>query len=142
MLMPSLFDEFFDDFARPAKSVVRYNYPANAVMKTDVKEDENGYHLDIELPGYKKDDIKAELKEGYMTITATKAEDKDEKDKKGNYIRRERYQGTSSRSFYVGEEVKEEDIKAKFEDGILKVFVPKIEAVPEVPQSKFIAIEG
>ncbi len=142
MLMPSLFDEFFDDFARPAKSVVRYNYPANAVMKTDVKEDENGYHLDIELPGYKKDDIKAELKEGYMTITATKAEDKDEKDKKGNYIRRERYQGTSSRSFYVGEEVKEEDIKAKFEDGILKVFVPKIEAVPEVPQTKFIAIEG
>ncbi len=142
MLMPSLFDEFFDDFARPAKSVVRYNYPANAVMKTDVKEDENGYHLDIELPGYKKDDIKAELKEGYMTITATKADDKDEKDKKGNYIRRERYQGTSSRSFYVGEEVKEEDIKAKFEDGILKVFVPKIEAVPEVPQSKFIAIEG
>ena len=142
MLMPSLFDEFFDDFARPAKSVVRYNYPANAVMKTDVKEDENGYHLDIELPGYKKDDIKAELKEGYMTITANKAEDKDEKDKKGNYIRRERYQGTSSRSFYVGEEVKEEDIKAKFEDGILKVFVPKIEAVPEVPQSRFIAIEG
>ena len=142
MLMPSLFDEFFDDFARPAKSVVRYNYPANAVMKTDVKEDENGYHLDIELPGYKKDDIKAELKEGYMTITATKAENKDEADKKGNYIRRERYQGTSSRSFYVGEEVKEEDIKAKFEDGILKVFVPKIEAVPEVPQSKFIAIEG
>ena len=142
MLMPSLFDEFFDDFARPAKSVVRYNYPANAVMRTDVKEDENGYHLDIELPGYKKDDIKAELKEGYMTITATKAEDKDEKDKKGNYLRRERYQGTSSRSFYVGEEVKEEDIKAKFEDGILKVFVPKIEAVPEVPQSKFIAIEG
>ncbi len=142
MLMPSLFDEFFDDFARPAKSVVRYNYPANAVMKTDVKEDENGYHLDIELPGYKKDDIKAELKEGYMTITATKAENKDEADKKGNYIRRERYQGTSSRSFYVGEEVKEEDIKAKFEDGILKVFVPKIEAVPEVPQTKFIAIEG
>ena len=142
MLMPSLFDEFFDDFARPAKSVVRYNYPATGVMKTDVKEDENGYHLDIELPGYKKDDIKAELKEGYMTITANKAEDKDEKDKKGNYIRRERYQGTSSRSFYVGEEVKEEDIKAKFEDGILKVFVPKIEAVPEVPQSRFIAIEG
>ena len=142
MLMPSLFDEFFDDFARPAKSVVRYNYPANAVMKTDVKEDENGYHLDIELPGYKKDDIKAELKEGYMTTTATKAENKDEADKKGNYIRRERYQGTSSRSFYVGEEVKEEDIKAKFEDGILKVFVPKIEAVPEVPQTKFIAIEG
>ena len=142
MLMPSLFDEFFDDFARPAKSVVRYNYPANAVMKTDVKEDEIGYHLDIELPGYKKDDIKAELKEGYMTITATKAENKDEADKKGNYIRRERYQGTSSRSFYVGEEVKEEDIKAKFEDGILKVFVPKIEAVPEVPQTKFIAIEG
>jgi HSP20 family molecular chaperone IbpA len=142
MLMPSLFDEFFDDFARPAKSVVRYNYPATTVMKTDVKEDENGYHLDIELPGYKKDDIKAELKEGYMTITATKAENKDEADKKGNYIRRERYQGTSSRSFYVGEEVKEEDIKAKFEDGILKVFVPKIEAVPEVPQTKFIAIEG
>ena len=150
--LPSLFGEnlmdMFDDFdrdfsrafARPEH--VLYGKNAGRIMKTDVKEDENGYHLDIELPGYKKDDIKAELKEGYMTITATKAENKDEADKKGNYIRRERYQGTSSRSFYVGEEVKEEDIKAKFEDGILKVFVPKIEAVPEVPQTKFIAIEG
>ena len=142
MLMPSLFDEFFDDFARPAKSVVRYNYPATEVMKTDVKEDENGYDLDIELPGYKKDDVKAELKEGYLTITASKTEKQENHDKKGRYIRRERYYGTSSRSFYVGEEVTEEDIKAKFEDGILKIYVPKKEPVHEIPQSKYIAIEG
>ena len=142
MLMPSLFDEFFDEFSRPSKSLVRYNYPATAVMKTDVKEHEGGYDLEIELPGYKKEDVKAELKEGYLTITASKNENKDETDKKGQYIRRERYSGSCSRSFYVGEEVTEQDIKAKFEDGILKVFVPKKEAVPEVPESKFIAIEG
>ena len=142
MLMPSLFDDFFDDFARPGKNLVRYNYPAAAVMKTDVKEHDGGYDLDIELPGYKKEDVKAELKEGYLTITASKNENKDETDKKGQYIRRERYSGTCSRGFYVGEEVTEQDIKAKFEDGILKVFVPKKEAVPAVPEAKYIAIEG
>ena len=142
MLMPSLFDEFFDDFARPAKSVVRYNYPANAVMKTDVKEDENGYHLDIELPGYKKDDIKAELKEGYMTITATKAENKDEADKKGNYIRRERYVGSCCRSFYVGENITEEDIQAEFKHGILKLTIPKKDPKKEIKEKKYVAIAG
>ena len=142
MLMPGLFDEFIDEFSRPSKSLVRYNYPANTVMKTDVKESDGGYDLDIELPGYKKEDVKAELKEGYLTITASKNENNDEADKKGQYIRRERYNGSCSRSFYVGEEVTEQDIKAKFEDGILKVFVPKKEAVPEVPETKYIAIEG
>ena len=139
MLMPSLFDEFFDDFERP----VARRHPVNPlpqIMKTDVKELDNGYVLDIELPGLKKEDLQLELKEGYLTVSATsKTETKDED--KGHYLRRERYVGTSSRSFYVGEEVTQEDIKAKFEDGILNIFVPKKEEQPKVPESKYIAIE-
>jgi HSP20 family molecular chaperone IbpA len=147
MLMPSifgenLFDEFFDDFARPARSTARYSMPAASVMRTDVRESDTGYELDIELPGYKKEDVKAELKDGYLTISAETKQDKDEKNEEGEYIRRERYYGTCSRSFYVGEEVKQEDIKAKFENGILKLAVPKKEAKPEVDESKYIAIEG
>ncbi|MBO4679432.1 MAG: Hsp20/alpha crystallin family protein [Lachnospiraceae bacterium] len=139
MLMPGLFDEFFDDFARPMVARRGNTVPAQ-IMKTDVKELENGFDLDIELPGYKKDDLQLELKEGYLTVTASKkVENNDEK--KGHYIRRERYVGTSSRSFYVGEEVTQEDIKARFEDGVLNVFVPKKEAQPKIPESKYIAIE-
>lgn len=147
MLMPSifgenLFDDFFGDFTRPARSVARYNTPASSVMRTDVKETDNGFELDIDLPGYKKEDVQAELKEGYLTISAATKKENDEKDNNGKYIRRERYYGTCSRSFYVGEEVTQEDIKAKFEDGILKVSIPKKEAKPAVEESKFIAIEG
>ena len=139
MLMPGLFDEFFDDFARPVVAR-RANTSAAQIMKTDVKELENGFDLDIELPGYKKEDLQLELKEGYLTVTASKkVENNDEK--KGHYIRRERYVGTSARSFYVGEEVTQEDIKAKFENGILNIFVPKKEAQPKIPESKYIAIE-
>lgn len=148
MLMPSifgenLFDDFFDDFYRPAvrRAPHRAAAPVNTVMKTDVKETDQAYELDIDLPGYKKEDVKAELKDGYMTITASRNTSNDEKDENGKYIRRERFMGTCSRSFYVGDVVTEEDITAKFEDGILKVTVPKKEAKPQVEENKYIAIE-
>ncbi len=147
MLMPSifgenLFDDFFNDFARPSKSLMRYQTPASNVMRTDIKETASGYELDIDLPGYKKSEVQAELKEGYLTINASTSRDDGEKNKDGQYIRRERYYGSCSRSFYVGDAVTQEDIKARFEDGILKVCVPKKEAKPEVEESKYIAIEG
>ena len=108
MLMPSifgenLFDDFFDDFARPARALARYNTPSVAAMKTDIRESDTGYELDIDLPGYKKENVKAELKNGYLTINAESRQDNDQKDETGKYIRRERYYGTCSRSFYVGE---------------------------------------
>lgn len=137
MLMPSLFDDFFADFARPVRRSLN---PMPQLMKTDVKEKDNGFDLDIELPGYKKEDLTLELKEGYLNVSATTKQSNDDEEN-GHFIRRERYIGTSSRSFYVGDEVTEEDIKAKFEDGILKIYVPKKEAQPEIPESKYIAIE-
>ncbi|MDY5957530.1 MAG: Hsp20/alpha crystallin family protein [Frisingicoccus sp.] len=147
MLMPSIFgesliDSFFDDFAAPAKKVMRYNTPANNIMKTDIKDTKEGYELDIELPGYNKEDVSAELKDGYMTISASTKSDEGEKDENGKYIRRERYYGSCSRSFYVGEAITQEDIKARFENGILKLFVPKKEEKPAVEEKKYITIEG
>ena len=147
MLMPSifgesLFDDFFDDFARPARSIARYNTPTSNVMRTDVKEDENGYELHIELPGYQKEDVKAQLKDGYLTIHAETNQNNDQKDENGKFIRRERFYGTCSRSFYVGEDVTEEDIKARFENGVLKIAVPKKEKAPGMEENKYIAIEG
>ena len=121
----SLFDDIFGDFTRPAKNLVRYNAPAPSVMKTDIKESDAGYELEIDLPGYRKENVKAELKEGYLTISAESRQENSQKDDAGKYIRRERYYGTCSRSFYVGDEVTEQDIKARFEDGILKVAIPK-----------------
>lgn len=145
--MPSIFgesliDSFFDDFAAPAKKVMRYNTPANNIMKTDIKDTKEGYELDIELPGYNKEDVSAELKDGYMTISASTKSDEGEKDENGKYIRRERYYGSCSRSFYVGEAITQEDIKARFENGILKLFVPKKEEKPAVEEKKYITIEG
>jgi len=147
MLMPSifgdnLFDDFFDGFARPSKSAARYRSPEVNVMRTDVKEHENGYDLEIDLPGYKKEDVRAELKDGYLNISGEMKSSNDEKDKDKKYIRRERYYGSCSRTFYVGKDLTQEDIKAKFEDGILKIFVPKKEAQPEVEENKYITIEG
>ena len=110
-------------------------------MKTDVKETESGYEVDIDLPGFKKDEVSASLENGYLTISAAKGLDKDEQDKKGKYIRKERYAGSMSRSFYVGEGVDQNDIHAKFEDGILRLSVPK-ENKKAVEQNKYIAIEG
>ncbi|MBQ1376684.1 MAG: Hsp20/alpha crystallin family protein [Lachnospiraceae bacterium] len=142
MLMPSifndnLFDNLFEEFSRPVRRVTT----ANQLMKTDVRETENSFELDIDLPGFKKEDVKAQLKDGYMTIRAESKKETDDKDDKGTYIRRERFYGTTERSFYVGEQVKEEDIKARFEDGILKISIPKKPAVPEVQEEKYIAIE-
>lgn len=109
------------------------------MMKTDIKEHDTGYELTVDLPGVKKEDIKAELNDGYLTITAESDTSKDEKDEKGKYICRERYSGSYSRSFYVGDAVTEEDIKAKFENGTLTMDIPKKEALPE-KQNKYIAI--
>lgn len=142
ILGENLFDEFFEDFARPARRVVKYSQPSISVMRTDVKESDAGYELHIDLPGYKKEDVKAELKDGNLTITATTNTENEQKDENGKYIRRERFCGNCSRSFYVGEAIEQTDIKAKFEDGILKVFVPKKEVKPVIEQSKYITIEG
>ena len=137
----SLFDDFFEDFARPMRTASRYN-TTTGIMRTDVKESDTSYELDIDLPGYKKENVKAELENGYLTINAETSQNNDQKDEDGKYIRRERYYGTCSRRFYVGEEVNQEDIKAKFEDGILKVSVPKKEIKPVVEERKYIPIEG
>ena len=132
MLMPSIFGEnLFDDwmdfpFDRnffEGRDPL-YGKHAKNIMKTDVRETDDTYELDIDLPGFKKEEVTAELKNGYMTISAAKGLDKDEKDKEGRYIRKERYSGSCSRSFYVGEQISEEDIKARFEDGILKISFP------------------
>ncbi|QUO22745.1 Hsp20/alpha crystallin family protein [Clostridiaceae bacterium Marseille-Q4143] len=149
MLMPSIFnDNVFDDFFdfplyddRAEKKL--YGHHAANLMKTDIQEHEDGYTLEMDLPGFKKEEIQIELNNGYMTISAAKGLDEDEKDKKsGKYIRRERYTGSCQRSFYVGEDVTEEDIKAEFKHGILKLFVPKKEAKPAVEQKKYVSIEG
>lgn len=139
MLMPSIFGEnLFDDWMRfPFGS-----HNESSLMKTDIRDNEGSYELDIDMPGFSKEDIKVELKDGYLTISASTKTDNDEKDENGKYIRRERYMGSCSRSFHVGDSVKQEDIKAKFENGILKLSVPKEEAQPKVEENKYIAIEG
>lgn len=143
----SLFDDWMDDFEKdfakelfPAKSPL-YGKHAKNMMKTDVRETDNGYEVDIDLPGFKKDEVNVQLNDGYITISAAKGLDKDEKDKKtGKYLRRERYAGSMSRSFYVGEDVKQEDIHAKYESGILKLTIPKSES-KAIEQDNYIAIE-
>ena len=113
------------------------------MMKTDIRETDGSYELDVDLPGFKKDEVKVALKDGYLTVSAAKGLDEDDKDKEtGKYIRRERYTGSCQRSFYVGDDITEEDIKGEFKHGILKLFVPKKEAKPAVEQKKYITIEG
>ena len=146
MLMPSIFGEnLFDDdwmnFSFPDVDKALYGKHAQNVMKTDVRETEGGYEVDIDLPGFKKDEINAQLENGYLTISASKGLDKEEKNKEGKYIRKERYAGAMSRSFYVGEDIKQEDIKAKYEDGILKLSIPKKDE-KAVESKKYISIEG
>ena len=155
MLMPSifgenLFDDFFEDFPwmddnmdmkKTEKKL--YGRRAARLMKTDIKEQDNGYELVIDLPGFKKDEVSASLENGYLTISAAKGLDEKNEDKKsGRYIRKERYSGACSRSFYVGDAITEEDIKGEFKHGILKLFVPKKEAKPAVEEKKYISIEG
>ena len=139
----NLFDNFFgDDFGMFPVWNTRnplYGKHAKNLMKTDVRETEDSYELDVDLPGFKKDEIQVELKDGYLTIGATKGLDKDEQDKKGKYIRQERYVGSCSRSFYVGD-VEPQDISAKYEDGILKLSMPK-QVKRELPQRTTIAID-
>lgn len=142
MLMPSIFGEtLLDDFfGFPKERYVRTNN--TGLMQTDIAESDDSFLLVMNLPGFKKEDVKAELKDGYLTINASTNTSNEEKDDNGKYIRKERYCGSCSRSFYVGEAVTQEDIKAKFEDGTLKITVPKKELKPEVEEAKYIAIEG
>ncbi len=157
MLTPSifgenLFDEFFDDFfnfptwddkaVQKAQKNLYGNRAAN-MMKTDVQEHDDHYEVDVELPGFKKEELSLELKDGYLVISAAKGLDKETEKKSGKYVRRERYAGSLSRTFYVGEDIKQEDIHAKYENGVLKLLIPKMDArKPQVEEKKLIAIEG
>ena len=141
MLMPSLFgenllDDFFD---MPMRS---YRTQRENLMTTDIKEKDGNYEISMNLPGFKKEDIHAEMKDGYLTISASTQRNNDEKDEEGRYIRKERYSGSCSRSFYVGDGIQETDIKAKFEDGVLKLDIPKVETKPAVEGKHYISIEG
>ena len=152
MLMPSIFGEnlfdddwmdfpFKDEFW--GKKNPLYGKHAQNMMKTDIRETDGSYELDVDLPGFKKDEIKVSLDNGYLTVSAAKGLDKDEQEKEsGKYIRRERYAGACERSFYVGENVTEADIKGEFKHGILKLLVPKKEPKPAVEETKYITIEG
>ena len=148
-MLPSIFGEnLFDDWFDESFGMLPewgsrnplYGKHAKNLMKTDVRETEDSYELDIDLPGFKKDEIKVDLKDGYLTISAAKGLDKDEKDKKGKYIRQERYAGACSRSFYVGDAVEPEDVSAKFEDGILTISVPK-NVKKQLPKNSAISIQ-
>ena len=152
MMMPrifgeNLFDDFMNDFAFPdftdSANIEKalYGKHAKNMMKTDVKDTENGYEVDIDLPGFKKDEITMKLENGTLTVSAAKGLDKDEEQKDKKYVRRERYAGAMSRSFYVGDALTQEDIKAKYESGILRLSIPKKEA-KQVEETKRIAIEG
>ena len=144
MMMPSIFGEkFFDDFENEffGRKNPLYGKHSKNMMKTDIRETDYSYELDIDLPGFKKEDIDVSLENGYLTISTSKGIDKDEKDNDGKYIRRERYSGSMQRSFYVGEGITHEDIKAKYEDGILKLSMPK-DLDKQIENKKTIYIEG
>lgn len=132
--LPTFSDMFDDLFHDP------FNYSSVDAMRTDIVEQDGKYLMNMELPGYKKEDIQMELKDGYLIINATKNVDNEEKDDDGHVIRRERYSGSCSRNFYVGEGIKEEDIKASFDNGELKISIPK-DNVKQVEQKKYISIE-
>lgn len=143
MLVPGFFGEdLFDEmFGTPARRdyYERQNTAAGDFMRTDIREDGGNYIMDIDLPGFRKEDIKLHLKDGYLTIEASRAEDKEAK---GKYIRRERYMGHGSRSFFVGKRITHEDVHAKFENGILQLVFPKEETKQEIEHNKYITIEG
>lgn len=152
MLMPRIFGEsLFDDlmdFRFPTeeeffgKRNPLFGKHGKNLMKTDIREKDGSYELDIDLPGFKKDEVKAKLENGFLTISAEKGLDRDQKDNEGRFIHQERYAGAMSRSFYVGDSVKQEDITAKFEDGILRLSVPKQEMKKLENKDQYIAIEG
>lgn len=150
MLVPGIlgkdmFDDFFgfpffDDKEFKKMEKKMYGHREKNLMKTDVKESGEGYELEMDLPGFQKDDVKVALENGYLTISAAKESRQD--DESGKYIRRERYSGSCQRSFYVGEDIGQEDIKGEFKHGILKLFIPKKEQKPAVEEKKYIMIEG
>lgn len=147
MLVPRFFDDFFDgwmDFPsfRELNDVDRKLYGKHAanVMKTDVRDHDDHYEVDIDLPGFKKDEISLELSDGYLVVSAAKSLNEDHADNAGRVLRQERYAGSVQRSYYVGEQVTEKDVQAKFEDGVLKLSVPKQDA-PKLPEKKVIMIE-
>ena len=140
----NIFDPFdvFSGFKFPDPSTTVFGKNADRLMKTDIKETEGGYELEMDLPGFTKDEIKVSLEDGYLTISAAKGLDEDKQDKKtGNYIRKERYAGACERTFYVGDNLTEEDIKAGFKHGVLTLSIPKKEAKPAVEQKKYVTIE-
>lgn len=150
MLLPDVFGKgFFDDlmddpwdrFFRTAPAARAAAQPAERSMRTDIREKEDAYEIAMDLPGFKKEDVTAELHDGYLTVSASRSESNDEKDEKGNYIRRERYSGAYKRSFFVGKDVEQDDIHAKFEDGVLKLEIPK-DVPKKVEEKKVITIEG
>ncbi len=137
MMIPRRHDfDLFDDMFRDAF----FNEGESKLMKTDIKEKKDKYLIDIDLPGYEKENIKIEIQEGYLTIHAKVNKEEDEKEK-GKFVRKERYMGECSRSFYVGDNIKEEDIKAKFRNGTLTLEIPKKEEKKELPDKKYIQIE-
>ena len=153
MLMPSIFGEdLFDDFmrdfpfyddkqARRAEKKL-YGHRGRNLMKTDIRETDGSYELEMDLPGFTKDEVKVSLENGYLTVQAAKGLDEEDQEKKtGRYVRRGRYAGACERSFYVGEDVTQEEIKGEFKHGILRLSIPKKEAKPAVPEKKYIVIE-
>ena len=142
-MFSDLFDDpFFEGWRNMDRAVTRGPNMSMGMMSTDVRESDNGYTVDIDMPGFKKDDISVSLNNGYLTVSAHKDEDSGDKDESGKWLRRERYVGTCSRSFYVGDQVKENDIHANYQNGTLCIQVPKIEAQPQVESKHQIAIEG
>ena len=139
-MFDEMFDHAFDMDAMFGGKNPLYGKHAKNLMKTDIRETDNTYELDVDLPGFQKDEVQVELEDGYLTISAQKGLDKDEKDDQGRYIRQERYAGAMSRSFYVGEGITVDDMKAKFEDGILQISVPKT-TVEALPKKNILAIE-
>ncbi len=138
MMMPSIFGErFMDDFFKPFGRST-----SSELMRTDVEESESGYVVTMDIPGIKREDVQVELKDGYLTVNVSASSDKNEQQEDGKYIRRERYYGSASRSFYVGDAVTQEDIKAKFENGTLRLEIPKKDVLPETESRHFISIEG
>jgi len=144
MMLPSIFDRdfrnsFFDDLLRisfPTREWTGVNQ-----MHSDIRELADAYQIEMELPGFDKEDIQAELKDGYLIVEAKRSENKDEKDEQGKYVRRERYTGSYQRSFYVGEQMSIQDIKANFKNGVLTMMVPKKEALPKAEEKKYISIQ-
>jgi HSP20 family molecular chaperone IbpA len=144
MLVPSLFtDNFVNDFFNDAfdRTPAMFKASGSSIMSADTKEYKDHYELGLELPGYKKEDVTASLKDGYLTIEAKREDKNDSEDDEAKYIRRERFIGTLTRSFYIGEDVKQEDIKAKFANGVLDICIPKVEYKPEIETAKNISIE-